>query len=95
MEDIARYAATVLGQPAALAPTTYATTSHGPAARVDRTYMSRALLPAVTFVKVVHVPQFTDHGILVWGMDSDRLTEVLHDLVVQAEQDPLYALVPQ
>jgi hypothetical protein len=94
MEDVARHAATALGQPFALAPTTYATSTHGPAARVDRIYLSTELLPAVVFVKVVPVPGLSDHHIVVCGLDSDRLTELLHDLVVQAENNPLYALVP-
>ena len=94
LEDAARYASTVLGQTDALVPTTYATTTHGPAARVDRWYLSRQLLPAVAFVKVIPVRKFSDHHIVVVGLDSDRLTEVLHGLVVQAKNNPLYAPVP-
>jgi len=99
MEDVARHAASHtpggLGQPSALAPTTYATTTHGPAARVDRIYLSTVLLPAVVFVRVVPVPGLTDHHVVVLGLDSDSLADLLHELVVQAENDPLYALVPR
>jgi hypothetical protein len=91
MEDAARYVASVLGDRSALAATTYATTTHGPATRVDRICLSTELLDSVRSFEVVPVPGLSDHHITVLRIDPARLVELLHELVAQAEANSLYA----
>lgn len=92
MVDVARYAAQQLGQPEALATTTFATTTHGEDQRVDRMVGSGPVVPAIKRVRVVPVrPDTSDHKIPLCTLDSQVLTTGLHEQLANAQARPLYA----
>ncbi|TPQ20079.1 endonuclease/exonuclease/phosphatase family protein [Streptomyces sporangiiformans] len=77
MEDVARHVAEAKGERAALRPTVHASPTHGPAARIDRVYVSRALLPAVASAESVDPAGLSDHHVLLVKLDGDALSEIL------------------
>ncbi|MEU9791096.1 endonuclease/exonuclease/phosphatase family protein [Streptomyces sparsogenes] len=83
MEDVARHLAEK-GDASGLAATMDASSTHGPATRVDRIYASTALLPAVSSVEVIDMTGLSDHHTVLLKLDYDVLADVLRSLVQQA-----------
>lgn len=77
LEDPARHLATATGFPAALAPTMDASETHGPATRVDRFYLSRELLDAVTDLEIIHMNGLSDHHTLRLRLGRHVLEDIL------------------
>ncbi|MFJ1551634.1 hypothetical protein [Streptomyces sp. NPDC088246] len=79
--DLGLHAATVLGQPGALAATaSLKHTDHGPAQRIDRMYCTPDLAPALTAFEVLatdDVRAVSDHALLLARFDLDVLRRVL------------------
>ncbi|MEU3051765.1 endonuclease/exonuclease/phosphatase family protein [Streptomyces griseus] len=80
LEDVARHWATAEGgNPAALARTVNASSTHGPDSRIDRVYVTVGLLPAVIGVEVHEVPLGeSDHHVFVVTVDGNVLADVLN-----------------
>ncbi|MFC1418747.1 endonuclease/exonuclease/phosphatase family protein [Streptacidiphilus cavernicola] len=92
VEDVAWHAMdNKLGRNHGLAPTTRATTTHGPAARPDRIYLAEELLPAVVEVEVIDMTGLSDHDAVLCRIDTGVLADELAALYRLREQNPLYA----
>ncbi|WP_340375702.1 endonuclease/exonuclease/phosphatase family protein [Streptomyces sp. SS7] len=79
--DLALYAATALGQRAALAPTaSLQRTDQGPPQRIDRPYSTPDLAPALKSVEIVataEVAEVTDHALVIVRFDLPTLGSIL------------------
>jgi hypothetical protein len=79
--DLGLHAATVLGQPGALAATaSLKRTDQGPAQRIDRMYATPDLIPALLHFDVVatdEVREVSDHALLVARFDLAALRRIL------------------
>lgn len=84
--DAARYWATApCGDTKAVARTVNACSTHGPDSRIDRIYLTPQLLPAVTGVDVVEVPEdVSDHHIVRLTLDGNVLADILNEQFKQA-----------
>lgn len=83
MVDVARHLAATQGHSAGLAPTMQATTTHGPATRVDWVCASRPLLPAAAACEVVDADGDSDHDYVVVSWHLDTLIDILRRPVPQ------------
>lgn len=85
-EDLARYwAGARHGGKRAVSRTVNACATHGPDSRVDRVYGTNDLLPAVTGVDVIEVPEDdSDHHIVRVTLDGDYVSDVLNQQVAEA-----------
>ncbi len=80
LEDAALYWATAPhGDPTALTRTVNACDTYGPDSRVDRTYLTPELLPAITGFDVIEVDEgLSPHHILRLTLDGDQLSDILN-----------------
>ncbi|TQF01978.1 endonuclease/exonuclease/phosphatase family protein [Kitasatospora acidiphila] len=82
LADPAVHAALQLGQADALTPTASMRPAvnrrQGPPQRIDRQYVSRALLPALKEFKVVPLPEWSDHAMTVSVWDAELFMAGLH-----------------
>ncbi|WP_165956090.1 hypothetical protein [Streptomyces hainanensis] len=88
LQDAARHLATLPGREGDrarfLAPTMDASTTHGPQTRIDRIYLSTALLPAVIDVEVINMRGLSDHHTVVASLDRAVLVSLLADLGIRS-----------
>lgn len=83
MEDVARHLG-MQGRATAVARTVTACDTHGPDSRIDRIYVSRHLLDALTDVEVHEVPpELSDHHIVVATFDAEILAGLLQESSVE------------
>ncbi|MEV7926107.1 hypothetical protein [Kitasatospora sp. NPDC088779] len=82
IDDVALYAATHLSQDDALEPTASmypeVNLRQGPPQRIDFLRFPRVLLPAVKSVKVVPLPEVSDHGLILVEVWADTFQERLY-----------------